>query len=86
MLTIDDPEVERLIREEAARTGEAPEDVLRRALRRAAAFGAPDPLTSDDDISSEPVVMRNGLRLFPRRPDEPPITPELVKRLLEESE
>jgi hypothetical protein len=30
--------------------------------------------------------IRNGIRLFPARPDEPPITPELVKRLLEETE
>lgn len=31
-------------------------------------------------------AVRNGIRLFPARPDEPPITPELVRRLLDESE
>ena len=30
--------------------------------------------------------VRNGIRLFPPRPDEPPVTPELVKRLLDEAE
>ena len=33
-----------------------------------------------------PGGVRNGIRLFPHRPDEPPITPELVRRVLEESE
>jgi hypothetical protein len=33
-----------------------------------------------------PGGVRNGLRLFPPRPEEPPVTPELVKRLLDESE
>lgn len=28
---------------------------------------------------------RNGIRLFPPRPDEPPVTPELVKRLLDDT-
>lgn len=32
------------------------------------------------------VAVRNGIRLFPPRPDEPPVTPDLVKRLLDESE
>lgn len=31
-------------------------------------------------------AVRNGLRLFPPRPAEPPVTPELVRRLLDESE
>jgi hypothetical protein len=31
-------------------------------------------------------AVRNGIRLFPPRPDEPPVTPELVRRLLDESE
>ena len=29
---------------------------------------------------------RNGIRLFPARPDEPPVTPDLVRRLLDEGE
>lgn len=29
---------------------------------------------------------RNGMRLFPDRPGEPPVTPDLVRRLLGESE
>ena len=35
MLTIDDPELERLIHEEATRTGRPPVEVLRRALSAA---------------------------------------------------
>jgi antitoxin VapB len=34
MLTIDDPEIERFLREEAERTGAAPVEVLRRFLPR----------------------------------------------------
>ena len=34
MLTIDDPEIERFLREEAERTGAEPVDVLRRFLPR----------------------------------------------------
>jgi hypothetical protein len=86
VLTIDDPEIERLIREEAERTGEEPAQVLRRALLRTREPTSGDSHGWSDEISSEPVVMRNGIRLFPRRPDEPAITPELVKRLLEERE
>lgn len=38
MLTIDDPELERLVRQEAARRGESEREVLRRAL---GALGGP---------------------------------------------
>lgn len=40
MLSIDDPELERLLRAEASRTGETEGDVLRRALRSALYYGA----------------------------------------------
>lgn len=33
-----------------------------------------------------PAKTRNGLRLFPKRPDAQPVTTELVKKLLEETD
>jgi len=32
---------------------------------------------------SQPAAIRNGIRLFPVRPDAGPVTPELVKTLAE---
>ena len=85
MLTIDDPEIERLIQAEATRTGEAPAEVVRRALLRAQ---SPEVIQvrPHDSEALEGVVVRNGIRLFPYRPDEPPVTSELVRSLLEGSE
>lgn len=84
MLTIDDPEIERFIRDEAARTGEAPIDVLRRVLV------VPGTTPTAPDTAAWPPFeqwpVRNGLRVLPGRPDEPPITPALVRRLLGETE
>jgi len=71
MLTIDDPEIERFIREEAARTGEEPAAVLRRMLRVAPA---------DDERGA----VRNGIRLFPVRPGARTVTHDLIRKLLEE--
>jgi hypothetical protein len=34
--------------------------------------------------SSQPTATRNGIRLFPVRPDAGPVTPELVKTLAED--
>lgn len=86
MLTIDDPEIERMIQLEVMRTGEPPTEVLRRAL------GLSHPSTDlgmrphDDDGALDQIVTRNGIRLVPRRSDDPPVTPELVRRLLEACE
>lgn len=33
---------------------------------------------------SQPAAIRNGIRLFPVRPDAGPVTPELVKTLAED--
>ena len=50
MLTIDDPELERFIREESARTGEEPAAVLRRLLRTSRRFDASEP-TDDGEAT-----------------------------------
>ena len=71
MLTIDDPELERFIREEAARTGEEPAAVLRRILGVAR-------------VDNETGVVRNGIRLFPVRPGAGIVTHDLIRRLLDE--
>lgn len=36
--------------------------------------------------NSSPSGIRNGLQLFPKRPDARPVTPDLVKQLLEETD
>jgi hypothetical protein len=35
---------------------------------------------------AEPAAVRNGIRLFPVRPDAGPVTPELVKALAEDTD
>ena len=35
-------------------------------------------------VLSQPAATRNGIRLFPVRPDAGPVTPELVKTLAED--
>lgn len=83
MLTIDDPELEQLIHEEVARTGEEPATLLRRFLVGARAAGAERPL-SDGEAAGEAFLARNGIPVLPPRPDDHPVTVELVKRLLGE--
>ena len=55
MITIDDPETERLARELAARSGESVQEAVRTALRERAArvAGAPTPATSPWAILAE---------------------------------
>lgn len=35
---------------------------------------------------AQPAKVRNGIQLFPVRPDAGPVTPDLVKELLEETD
>jgi hypothetical protein len=85
MLMIDDPEIERMIHDEASRTGEEPAEVLRRVLLPTRSQERAERPATESDAFAEQVVVRNGIPLVPLRPGEPPITLDLVRRLLEES-
>jgi hypothetical protein len=86
MLMIDDPEIERMIREEAARTGEAPAEVLRRVLAERGARARAVTTRGHVPLSIDRLVVRNGVRLFPVRDGAGIVTHELVKRRLDAAE
>ena len=75
MLTIDDPELERLIHEEAARTGRPPVEVLRRALSDAgiAPRAEPGPVPPQEQARRERVIraIQERLAALPRLDDRP---------------
>jgi hypothetical protein len=65
------------------------DDVLASARALAAQRGVPigtvvSELARRGLAPAQPTASRNGIRLFPVRPDAGPVTPELVKALAEE--
>jgi hypothetical protein len=65
------------------------DDVLASARALAAQRGVPigtvvSELVRRGLAPAQPTASRNGIRLFPVRPDAGPVTPELVKDLAEE--
>jgi hypothetical protein len=65
------------------------DDVLASARALAAQRGVPigtviSDLARRSLASAPPTATRNGIRLFPVRPDSGPVTPELVKTLAED--
>lgn len=86
MLMIDDPEIERLVRDEAARTGEAPVEVLRRVLGARPAPASPGETPGTEQQLLGAPSVRNGIQLFPVRPGAGVVTHRLVKQLLGASE
>jgi hypothetical protein len=65
------------------------DDVLASARALAAQRGVPigtiiSDLARCGLASAQPTAIRNGIRLFPVRPDAGPVTPELVKTLAED--
>jgi len=65
------------------------DDVLASARALAAQRGVPigtivSELARRGLAPARPAVTRNGIRLFPVRPDAGPVTPELVKKLAED--
>jgi len=65
------------------------DDVLASARALAAQRGVPigsivSDLARRGLASGQPAATRNGIRLFPVRPDAGPVTPELVKTLAED--
>ena len=65
------------------------DDVLASARALAAQRGVPigtivSELARRGLSPAQPAVIRNGIRLFPVRPDAGPVTPELVKKLAED--
>lgn len=73
-VTLDD-ELLAALRDRSQEEGRPVEAVLADAVRRGLA-DAPPPQPE----------YRNGIRLFPRRPGTPPVTSELVRRLMDETE
>lgn len=64
------------------------DDVLASARALAAQRGVPigtiiSELARRGLAPDKPAAIRNGIRLFPERPDAGPVTPELVKTLSE---
>lgn len=75
MLTIDDPEIERFIREEAERTGEEPGEVLRRYLPGLAAPRAAEGTVPPEEQARRLAVVRRiqaELAALPRLDDRTP--------------
>jgi hypothetical protein len=66
------------------------DDVLASARALAAQRGVPIGAVISDLArrslapTTQPAATRNGIRLFPVRPDASPVTPELVKTLAED--
>ena len=65
------------------------DDVLASARALAAQLGVPigtiiSDLARRGLAPAQPSTTRNGIRLFPVRPDAGPVTPDLVKTLAEE--
>jgi predicted DNA-binding ribbon-helix-helix protein len=65
------------------------DDVLASARALAAQRGVPigtiiSELARRGLASTQPAAIRNGIRLFPKRPDAGPVTPELVKTLVKD--
>jgi hypothetical protein len=65
------------------------DDVLATARALAAQRGVPigtivSDLARRGLAASQPTAIRNGIRLFPVRPDAKPVTPELFKTLAED--
>jgi hypothetical protein len=65
------------------------DDVLASARSLAAQRGVPigtiiSELARRGLAPSQPAATRNGIRLFPVRPDAGPVTPELIKTLAED--
>ena len=65
------------------------DDVLASARALAAQRGVPigtiiSDLARRGLAPAQPAAIRNGIRLFPVRPDSSPVTPELVKTLSED--
>ncbi len=75
-LTLDD-DILAAARAISERRGTSVGAVISELARRGLAPGG-------DLVAAPPT--RNGIRLFSPRPGEPPVTPELVRRLLEEGE
>lgn len=65
MLTIDDPEIERFLREEAERTGTEPVDVLRQFLPRPA---EPSGTVTPEERARRRAVIREAQERFARLP------------------
>lgn len=74
-LDLDDDQLAQL-RARSEREGRPLESVAADLLRRGLAGSAPYP----------PGDVRNDYQLLPLRPDEPPVTSALIRRLLDESE